>query len=104
MVCDRVLPSVPVVARAGSFEGLVITDVDAHETAASFGAKTGTVPIVASPELTRAYSVPGTPYLVILDDKGLVRAKGTVNNLEQMEGLVETGLRRLRDANLERVG
>jgi methylamine dehydrogenase accessory protein MauD len=103
MVCDRVLPSVPVVARSGQFEGLVITDVDRHETAASFGSKTGTVPIVASPELTQAYGVPGTPYLVILDDKGLVRAKGTVNNLEQMEGLVETGLRRLRDASLERV-
>jgi methylamine dehydrogenase accessory protein MauD len=104
MVCDRVLPSIPVVARAGEFEGLVITDVDAHETTAAFGSKTSSVPMIPSPQLTQAYAVPGTPYLVILDDKGLVRAKGTVNNLEQMEGLVETGLRRLRDANLERVG
>ena len=102
MVCDRVLPAIPVVARAGEFDGVVITDVDEHETAAAFGSKTGSVPIVPSPQLTQAYSVPGTPYLVVLDDKGLVRAKGTVNNLEQMEGLVETGLRRLRDANLER--
>jgi methylamine dehydrogenase accessory protein MauD len=104
MVCDRVLPSVPVVARTGGFEAVVITDVDAHETTATFGSKASSVPMIPSPQLTQAYAIPGTPYLVILDDKGLVRAKGTVNNLEQMEGLVETGLRRLRDANLERVG
>lgn len=104
LVCDRVLPSVPVVARAGDFEGVVITDVDAHETTAAFGSTGGPLPIVPSPRLMQSYSVPGTPYVVILDDKGVVRAKGTVNNLEQMEGLVETGLRRVRDAQLERVG
>ncbi|MGH2806098.1 MAG: methylamine dehydrogenase accessory protein MauD [Actinomycetota bacterium] len=104
LVCDRVLPSVPVIARSAEFEGVVITDVDAHETVAAFGSKSGPLPMVASPELTQSYAVPGTPFLVILDDKGLVRAKGTVNNLEQMEGLVETGLRRVRAAQLERVG
>jgi hypothetical protein len=31
---------------------------------------------------------------VALDVLGVVRAKGTVNNLEQMEGLVETARRR----------
>src|SRR3990170_8704055 len=33
MVCDRVLPSTPLVPRAGEFDGVVITDVDEHETA-----------------------------------------------------------------------
>jgi hypothetical protein len=33
----------------------------------------------------------------VLDDKGVVQAKGTVNNLEQMEGLIETAQRRERE-------
>jgi hypothetical protein len=33
--------------------------------------------------------------VVALDERGIVRAKGTVNNLEQMEGLVDTARRRL---------
>jgi len=39
--------------------------------------------------------VPGTPYAVVLDPTGAAVAKGTVNNLEQMEGLVDTATRRL---------
>jgi methylamine dehydrogenase accessory protein MauD len=102
MVCDRVLPSLPVVATSAGLETLVVTDVDAQESVAAFGTTTGGLRIVPSPELTQTYAVPGTPYLVVMDPEGLVRAKGTVNNLEQMEGLVETALRRLRDAQLER--
>jgi hypothetical protein len=40
--------------------------------------------------------VPGTPYAVYVDKAGLVRAKGTVNTLEQLEGLVVTGRARER--------
>jgi hypothetical protein len=39
--------------------------------------------------------VPGTPFLVVLDELGIVRAKGTVNNLEQVEGLIDTAARRM---------
>ena len=52
-------------------------------------------PLVPAPELAERYSIPGTPFAVILDDLGVVRAKGTVNNLEQLEGLVETAKRRV---------
>lgn len=102
MVCDRVLPSLPVVAAGAGLETLVVTDVDAHESAAAFGTTSGGLRIVPSPELMETYAVPGTPYLVVIDAEGVVRAKGTINNLEQMEGLVDTALRRLRDAQLER--
>ena len=40
------------------------------------------------------YGVPGTPFAVVFDGMGVVRAKGTVNNLEQLEGLVDTARRR----------
>jgi hypothetical protein len=50
--------------------------------------------IVASRDLPASYAVPGTPYIVVLDPLGIVRAKGTVNNLEQLEGLIDTGIAR----------
>ncbi len=102
LVCDRVLPSVGVVANSARLEALVVSDVDAHESKAAFGSTLGGIRIVPAPELMQTYAVPGTPYLVVMDPEGIVRAKGTINNLEQMEGLVETALRRLRDAQQER--
>jgi len=38
-----------------------------------------------------------TPIVVVLDEQGVVRAKGTVNNLEQVEGLVDTANRRITE-------
>jgi hypothetical protein len=57
--------------------------------------------VTASSEAMRAYAVPGTPYVVALDELGAVRAKATVNNMEQFEGLVETALRRSARARKE---
>jgi hypothetical protein len=65
----------PAAARAGDLVPQVVHDTDAE----------------------RAFDVPGTPYLVVLDEMGIVRAKGTVNNLEQVEGLVDTAGRRMRE-------
>ncbi len=36
-----------------------------------------------------------------LDELGAVRAKGTVNNMEQFEGLVQTARRRFAEAQKE---
>jgi len=94
--CAEVLPSLSVVARAGTMTPIVITDA---ETSAAemidinrFDAR-----VVSSPDAVRLYEIPGTPYAVALDRGGVVRAKGTANNLEQMEGLVDTALRRLSE-------
>jgi hypothetical protein len=74
IVCREVAPGLPAAARAG-----------------------GLVPqVVHDPEAERAFDVPGTPFLLVLDELGIVRAKGTVNTLEQMEGLVDTAVRRMR--------
>jgi hypothetical protein len=75
IVCREVAPGVPAAARAG---GLVTQ-------------------IVHDPQAERTFDVPGTPFLVVLDELGIVRAKGTVNNLEQVEGLVDTAVRRMRE-------
>ena len=72
-VCEQVRPSVPAAAGAA-----------------------GLVPqVVSDPEAERAWAVPGVPFVVILDPVGVVRAKGTVNDLEQLEGLVDSAARRM---------
>jgi hypothetical protein len=53
--------------------------------------------VLHDPDAERAFEVPGTPFLLVLDELGIVRAKGTVNTLEQMEGLVDTAERRMRE-------
>jgi methylamine dehydrogenase accessory protein MauD len=98
MVCEQVLPSVNVVARSGSLTPYVLTDVDDHETRRTFEAKRLPAAVASAPEVARSYGIPGTPYIVVLDRNGIVSAKGTVNNLEQMEGLVDTAQRRLATA------
>lgn len=97
-VCRDVLPSVRVVAGGGAMRPYVVSDAAPGHGAAGIPERTPAgVPLVAAPEAARAYGVPGTPYAVALDATGVVRAKGTINNLEQMEGLVDTARRRVRE-------
>lgn len=93
-VCEQVLPSLPAVAAIGSHSPYVITDVDAEETRLVYGDKRIQAPLIPDRDVAADYGVPGAPYVIITCDDGLVRAKGTVNNLEQMEGLVDSARRR----------
>jgi methylamine dehydrogenase accessory protein MauD len=93
-VCREVLPSLPVAARVGGFAARIVIDADPDD-ARDGRVGAWDIPAVAAPELARSYRIPGTPYAVVLDRLGVVRAKGTVNNLEQLEGLVDTARRRL---------
>ena len=93
MVCGQVLPSLPVVARANSLEAIAVSEEDEIETRRELG-RYANVRLVTGTGHFEAYSVPGTPYAVVLDRLGIVRGKGTVNNLEQFEGLVATAARR----------
>lgn len=45
-------------------------------------------------ELWRELEVPGSPYAVVLDLEGTVLAKGTFNNLAQLESVLATAERR----------
>ncbi|MDQ4095524.1 MAG: methylamine dehydrogenase accessory protein MauD [Actinomycetota bacterium] len=101
-LCEAVLPSLRAVSEMGDMMPLVITDADVHETRTSYGDRRLGAPVVPSQKVAQEYRVPGTPYVVILDDMGVVRAKGSVNNLEQMEGLVDTARRRIAESGAER--
>jgi methylamine dehydrogenase accessory protein MauD len=97
-VCREVLPSLPAAARVGKMAPVVVVDASEPEARGLYGADRLEAPVVAAEGLAERYGIPGTPYAVALDVLGVVRAKGTVNNLEQMEGLVDTARRRLEEA------
>ena len=48
-----------------------------------------------SPDAWAALDVPGSPYAVALDRQGTVLAKGTFNNLAQLESILAAGERRV---------
>lgn len=94
-VCLEVLPSLAPAARAGGLSPYVIADAGAEDTARLFRHDPSGTPVLSGPAIARDYGIPGTPYAVVLDAMGVVRAKGTVNSLEQLEGLVDTARARL---------
>jgi methylamine dehydrogenase accessory protein MauD len=98
-VCDRVLPSVAALARGGELAPYVLVDADREDALAMFDGRRMHAPLVPGAALARALAVPGTPYAIVIDETGVVRAKGTVNDLEQIEGLAGTAMSRVAAAN-----
>ncbi|HEX6262219.1 MAG TPA: hypothetical protein VF097_05160, partial [Actinomycetota bacterium] len=98
-ICREVLPGVAPAARAGDLHPLVLVDDDRPEALRVYRERDPRVPVAGAPGVAELYDVPGTPFAVVLDAAGAVRAKGTVNTLEQMEGLVDTARRRLEAAS-----
>ena len=80
-ICREVVPGVSAAAAAAGMVGMVLHD----------------------PALEHAYDVPGTPFVLVMDPDGVVRSKGTVNNLEQVEGLIDLALRRIEEVPARRV-
>jgi methylamine dehydrogenase accessory protein MauD len=94
-VCEQVLPAVAAVADEGAMAPYVLSDAGARDTTQALGGRRLRAPLVPAAELARALELPGTPYALVLDPDGVVMAKGTANNLEQVEGLADTAKRRL---------
>jgi uncharacterized membrane protein YphA (DoxX/SURF4 family) len=76
-LCRAIAPGV----RAFEREGMPVRTVYEHEEPAAF----------------ERWAVPGTPFIVHVVD-GFVAAKGTVNSLEQLDGLVAVGSARMEHA------
>jgi len=76
-LCRAIAPGI----RAFEREGMPVRTVYEHE----------------EPSVFERWSVPGTPFLVHVVE-GVVAAKGTVNSLEQLDGLVALGSARMEHA------
>jgi hypothetical protein len=71
--------------------GLRTLQSDPHLALASFDERTDA-------ELWTRLEIPGSPYAVAIDPDGTVLAKGTFNNLAQLESVIATAERRRAEA------
>jgi methylamine dehydrogenase accessory protein MauD len=91
-VCKTLLPVVlALAAKAAPPTRLVLaSDGDLAEQRAFVArAGLGEHPYVVSSELGLAYQVGKLPYAVLIDERGVLRAKGLVNTREHVESLFE---------------
>lgn len=89
-VCKKLLPVLKSAQKAekGWLDIVLASDGDApkHEAFIS-GHRLDGFPYVLSSDLGMTYRVSRLPYGVMLDGEGTVRAKGLINNREQLESL-----------------
>jgi methylamine dehydrogenase accessory protein MauD len=92
-VCRNVVPAMPSLLRRG-IGGAILAEAQPGDLVGWSNLDVG---VISAPEAFVAYSVPGTPFAVVLDERGAVLAKGTPNDPSQLEGLLETARRRAED-------
>jgi methylamine dehydrogenase accessory protein MauD len=92
--CEELAPHIaPFFAELGSDHDLllVLSAQPPAGQAESYARRLGggaALPLAVAPELFEAYAVPGTPYGLVIDNEGIVRSKGTTNNLTDLQTLV----------------
>ena len=90
-VCKKLLPIAKSVAAAESrWLDLIFTSDGEPSEQGAFIARhrLESYPFVLSSEVGMAYRVSKLPYAVLIDDAGVVRAKGLVNTREHLESIV----------------
>lgn len=107
-VCEKLLPIVKSVAKAEGIGVMLISD-GAEEEHKAFLAKhkLDSLPYVISAEIGMRFQVGKVPYGVLIDEKGIIKAKGLCNTREHIESLLEasrTGHASLQDYMANRKG
>lgn len=89
-MCNKLLPTIRALGREEHMEVIVVSD-GAREEHERFLRKhhIGDIPYVVSAEIGIGYRIGRVPYAVLLDEHGVMRAKGLVNTREHLESLVE---------------
>jgi len=89
-VCDKLFPIIQSIARSENTSVVMISDgapdeqqrfLDSHDL--------GPIRYVVSAEIGMAFQVGKIPYGVLLDSRGVIRAKGLTNTREHLESLFE---------------
>jgi methylamine dehydrogenase accessory protein MauD len=94
-ICKKLIPIAMDFAKSERLEVLFVGDAELAEQEkliAQFGLDKHC--FVNGPEIGMAYRVDKLPYAVLLDDQGIIAAKGLVNSREHFESLIiakETG-------------
>jgi methylamine dehydrogenase accessory protein MauD len=91
-VCKKMLPILKSSARteAKSLEIILASDGEAAEHERFVAAQSlGEFPDILSQELGMTYRVGKLPYAVLIDEAGVIRAKGLINTREHLESLIQ---------------
>jgi methylamine dehydrogenase accessory protein MauD len=102
-VCKKMLPILKSAARTESrwLEIVLASDGEPTEAERFVDAQgLGEFPYILSQELGMRYRVGKLPYAVLIDETGVVRAKGLINTREHLESLIqakEMGLASLQE-------
>jgi methylamine dehydrogenase accessory protein MauD len=108
-VCKKLLPVLKSSAQAERewLDVIVASDGDSTQHLAFYGAAgLQQFPYVLSADLGMTYRVSRLPYAVLLDERGVIRAKGLINSREHLDSLFnakELGVGSVQDYLRDRV-
>ncbi len=108
-VCKKLLPVLKSASTAERdwLDVVLASDGEATQHLAFYGAaKLTDFPYVLSADLGMTYRVSRLPYAVLLDERGIIRAKGMINTREHLESLFnakELGVGSVQDYLRERM-
>ncbi len=91
-ICDTLIPVLKSIHRSeSSWLDIVLASDGEPDQQRAFIEKKGLAefPYVLSTQLGMTYQVAKLPFAVLLDEKGVLRAKGLTNNREHLESLFE---------------
>lgn len=109
-VCKKLLPVLKSASAAERewLDVILASDGEATQHLAFYGdAKLQQFPYVLSADLGMTYRVSRLPYAVLIDERGVIRAKGLVNSREHLESLFnakELGVGSVQDYLRDRTG
>lgn len=108
-VCKKLLPILKSASQAERewLDVVLASDGEAVQHLAFYGeAKLKDYPYVLSADLGMTYRVSRLPYAVLIDERGIIRAKGMINTREHLESLFnakELGVGSVQDYLRERL-
>jgi methylamine dehydrogenase accessory protein MauD len=94
-ICKKLLPIARSFAAGERLDVVIVGDGDVAEQREMIRANgLEAIPYVNSPQVGMAFQVGKLPYAILIDEDGVIRAKGLVNSREHLESLAiakETG-------------
>ncbi len=94
-ICKKLLPIARSFAAGERLDVVIVGDGDVAEQRAMIAKyELQGIPYVNSPQVGMAFQVGKLPYAILVDEDGVIRAKGLVNSREHLESLAiakETG-------------
>jgi len=96
--CSRVMPALNALERKGETQVVAVCEGDPEETAAWVEEHAATFPVLRQErrEVSRRYEVLATPFAFLIDEEGVVAAKGIVNDDQHVRFLLESARDRAR--------